>query len=203
HRLFAELLQLELRRAEPALIHELHSAAAGWFTQHGHPVEAIRHAQAAQDWDRAARLLSDQWLGLYLDGQAATAHELLRGFPADVAADAELTPLRAADELKRGSLEEAERLLSLCEAGEASGANLRARARISLGTAELWAARLEDAQGHLEQGAALARRFRQPYLEVNGRAHLALVTHFRSFPLSAKQSRQVIELAWRHGWTDD
>src|SRR5262249_16481902 len=67
-RLFAELLPLELGRAEQALIHELHSAAAGWFTQHGHPVEAIRHAQAAQDWDRAARLLSDQWLGLYLDG---------------------------------------------------------------------------------------------------------------------------------------
>src|SRR5215471_12251428 len=96
HRLFAELLQLELRRTEPALTRQLHTAAAGWFTEHGHPVEAIRHAQAAQDWNRAARLLSDQWLGLYLDGQAATAHELLEGFPADVAADAELTALRAA-----------------------------------------------------------------------------------------------------------
>src|SRR5262249_9835466 len=95
HRLFAELLQLELRRAEPALIHELHSAAAGWFTQHGHPVEAIRHAQAAQDWDRAARLLSDQWLGLYPDGPAATPPEPRRGFPADGAACAGLPPPRA------------------------------------------------------------------------------------------------------------
>src|SRR5215472_5268005 len=113
HRLFAELLQLELRRAEPALVRELHSAAAGWFTEHGHPVEAIRHAQAAQDWDRAARLLCDQWLGLYLDGQAATAHELLARFPADAATDPELAALRAADELTRGSLEQAERHLAL------------------------------------------------------------------------------------------
>jgi len=99
--------------------------------------------------------------------------------------------------------EEAQRLLSPREAGEASGMSLRALALISLGTAELWAARLEEAQGHLEQGAALARRIGQPYLEVNGRAHLALVAHFRSSSLSATQSRQVIELAWRHGWADD
>jgi len=250
HRLFAELLQLELRRTEPALIHELHSTAAGWLAEHGHPVEAIRHAQAAQDWNRAARLLSDQWLRLVLGGRGGFARELLARFPAGFATDPELAALRGADELDGGSLEqagryltlaghrsasvpeerrerlevmravlrlrlarqggdlpavvgEAQRLLAPGEAGEASGMSLRALALISLGTAELWAARLEEAQGHLEQGAALARRIGQPYLEVNGRAHLALVTHFRSFPLSAKQGRQVIELAWRHGWTDD
>jgi LuxR family maltose regulon positive regulatory protein len=59
HRLFADLLQLELRRAEPGLFRALHGAAAGWFAGHGHPVEAIRHAQAAHDWDLAVRLLAD------------------------------------------------------------------------------------------------------------------------------------------------
>ena len=34
-------------------------------------------------------------------------------------------------------------------------------------------------------------------------AHLALVTHFRSSPRSVEQARQVIELAARHGWTDE
>ena len=62
----------------------LHRVAAGWFAGHGYPVEAIRHAQAAQDWGLAARLLADHWPGLLLDGQAATAHELLAGFPAEV-----------------------------------------------------------------------------------------------------------------------
>ena len=84
-----------------------------------------------------------------------------------------------------------------------SGQNLHALALISLGTAELWAARLDDAERHLEQGAALARRIGQPYLETDGLAHLALVTHFRSSPRSMEQAGQVIELAARHGWTDE
>ena len=83
HHLFADLLQLELRRTEPDQVAGLHRAAAGWFAGHGYPVEAIRHAQAAQDWDLAGRLLADHWPGLYLDGQAAVIHELLAGFPAE------------------------------------------------------------------------------------------------------------------------
>jgi hypothetical protein len=74
----------------------------------------VRHAQAAQDWSLAARLLSDHWVDLDLGGQAATARELLTRFPAGVAAfDAELLALTAAAELARGSLEEAERQLAL------------------------------------------------------------------------------------------
>src|SRR5690349_1035838 len=114
HQLFADLLQLELRHSEPAHIPALHGTAAGWFAGHGYPVEAVRHAQAAQDWGLAARLLADHWLGLVLDGQGATAYELLTRFPAGaVAADAELIALMAAGELARGSLEEAERYLAL------------------------------------------------------------------------------------------
>jgi LuxR family transcriptional regulator, maltose regulon positive regulatory protein len=116
HQLFADLLQLELRRAEPTELDTLHAAAAGWFATHGYPVEAVRHAQAAQDSCLASSLLSDHFLGLVLDGQGAIAHELLAGFPADVvAADPELTVLMAADELFRRSLEAAERHLARAE----------------------------------------------------------------------------------------
>ena len=51
HRLFADLLQLELRRSEPGQLPALHVAAADWYTAHGYPAEAVRHAQATQDWD--------------------------------------------------------------------------------------------------------------------------------------------------------
>jgi len=113
HHLFADLLQLELRRTQPAELAPLHGAAAGWFAAHGYPVEAIRHTQAAQDWNQAARLLSEYFLGLVMDGQGATAHELLAGFPADlVAADPELVVLMAIDELFRRSLTAAERYLA-------------------------------------------------------------------------------------------
>src|SRR5215469_14756033 len=118
HHLFADLLQLQLRRTEPDQVAALHQAAAGWLAGHGYPVEAIRHAQAAGDWDLAGRLLADHWPSLYLDGQAAVIHELLGGFPAGAsAADAELAAVAAGDELARGSLEAAERYLGLAERG--------------------------------------------------------------------------------------
>jgi LuxR family transcriptional regulator, maltose regulon positive regulatory protein len=121
HRLFADLLQLELRRTAPGEVTALHRAAAQWFTDHKHPVEAVRHAQAAGDWALAARLLADHWPGLQLDGQAATVHALLARFPAEArAADAELAVLAAADELAAGSLAEAGRFLELAERGTAS-----------------------------------------------------------------------------------
>ena len=256
HRLFADLLQLRLRRTASAEVPALHQVAAGWYAGHGYPVEAIRHAQAARDWELAARLLADPWPGLRLGGQAATVHALLAGFPAEArAADAELAALVAADELAQGSLAEAERYLALAARGSASvpagrrgqlqvllgvvrlllarqhghfpavaeearrlqdlaeapdavqpglGEDLRALALISLGIAELWAARFEEAERHLEQGVALARRIGRPYLEFTGLAHQATIEIFRSsYARAAERSRQAIELAEQHGWTDE
>ena len=255
HRLFAGLLQLELRRTEPGEVAALHELAAGWFAGHGFPVEAIRHAQAAQDWGLAARLLADHWPGLYLDGQAATVHALLAGFPAEArAADAELAALAAADELAQGSVEAAERYLGQAERGAASvsagrrgqalvllgvvrlllagqrgnlpavaeeaqrlqalaeapdaaqpglGDELRALALIVLGDTEIWGARLDQAEPHLEQVVAVARRIGRPYLEFVALAHQAAGVVTRSLPQAAELSRQAIDLAERHGWTDE
>jgi LuxR family transcriptional regulator, maltose regulon positive regulatory protein len=84
-------------------------------------VEAIRHAQTAQDWELAARLLVSNSPALYLDGQTATKHELLAGFPAEAsAADPELAAVAAEDQLAYGSLETAVRYLGLAERGLAS-----------------------------------------------------------------------------------
>jgi LuxR family maltose regulon positive regulatory protein len=134
HRLFADLLQLELRRTEPAELATLHGAAARWFAAHGYPVEATRHAQAAQDWCLAAQLLAEHFLSIVLDGQGATAHELLAGFPADmVAADPELVVLTAGDELFRRSLGAAERHLARAEQEMTSvPADRRGRFQINL-----------------------------------------------------------------------
>lgn len=259
HKLFADLLRLELRATEPDEIPRLHRAAAQWFAGHGHPVEAVRHAQAARDWVLAARQLTDHWVDLYLDGQAATARELLAAFPAGaVAEDAELTTLMAMDELRRGLPDEAEhhlaravrgpdddqgpvpaerrarlrvllsivrlqlaearvdplavaaeaeRLLGPAGAADADlpgmGGELRALAVINLGIAETWAARLDDADRHLEHGVALARRVGRPYLELTGLAHGARAATFRSLKLAERRSRLAIELAQGHGWGED
>jgi LuxR family maltose regulon positive regulatory protein len=255
HRLFAELLQLELRGSAADELPALHGAAAGWYADHGHPVEAVRHAQAAQDWNLAARLLSDQWVGLGLGGLGATAHELLSRFPAAViAGDAELSARRAGVELSRGSLEEAERfaaiasqaldsvpddrqerarvvlavvrmrlarqrgnlpavaeqahaLLASAEAMDQAwsglGTDLRALALVTLGIAEVWTGHVEEADRHLEQGVALARQIERPFLEITGLAHWAQLASWRSFPSGERRGRQAIELAVRHGWTEE
>ena len=264
HTLFADLLQLELldTTAQDELA-RLHGTAAAWFGEHGFPVEAVRHAQAAQDWSLAGRLLSDHWFGLALDGQAATADDLLCGFPHDViAADPELTTLLAARELNQGSLADAERHLQLAAEGSESvaagrrghlqlvlgmqrlilarlrgdlpvaieearhlvtragtpapqapghaaaahlgmGEELRAMALLSLGTTEWRTGRLEEAERHLEQARALAVRVGRPYLEFASLVSWARAATARSFALVTEFSTRAIELAGRHGWTDD
>jgi LuxR family maltose regulon positive regulatory protein len=143
HRLFAELLELELRRTEPAELATLHGTAADWFAEHGFPAEAVRHAQATQDWELAGRLLADHWLDVTFNGQAATAHQLVTSFPADaVTANAELAAVAAAAELMRGSLEEGARYLALAAAGAASvPADRRDRFRVTLAVLRLYLAR--------------------------------------------------------------
>jgi LuxR family transcriptional regulator, maltose regulon positive regulatory protein len=143
HQMFAALLQLELRRTDPAEVTALHQTAAGWLAQHGYPVEAIRHAQAARDWDQAARLLADHWPSLYLDGQSATTRQLLAQFPpAALAADAELAAVAAADELAHGSLETAGLYLGLAEQKAAAvPARRQGQLRLLLGLVGLLLAR--------------------------------------------------------------
>ena len=156
HQMFAGLLRLELRRTEPGALAGLHAAAAGWFAARGFAVEAVRHAQAAGDWDLAARLLAGHWPGLHLDGQAATVHELLAGFPPGIlTADAGLAVVAAADELAQGSLEAAERYLALAERQSASGpAGQREYGRLLLGVVRLL---LDRQRGNLPAVAAGAR----------------------------------------------
>jgi LuxR family transcriptional regulator, maltose regulon positive regulatory protein len=106
HHLFAELLQLELRRLAPAAVVSLHQAAAEWFEHEQYFVEATRHAQAARDWSHASRLLADNFFDLGLDGRIATVRDLLATFPEDVAAaDAELALVRATVRLLSGEHE--------------------------------------------------------------------------------------------------
>ena len=116
HHLFADLLALELRRTAPQELPGLHAIAAEWLAEHGYPVEAIRHAQAAEDWGLATRLLADNWFGLELDGRLATGRQLLSQFPAGmVRANPELAVLGAAAERFSGSLDVAERYLRRAE----------------------------------------------------------------------------------------
>ena len=166
HQLFADLLQLELRGSAPAELPALHDAAARWYAEHGDPVEAVRHAQAAGNWGLAARLLSDQWIGLGLAGLGAAAHELLTRFPAGVvAADAELAARLAGDQLARGSLAEAERYLAIStRALDSVPADRRGRSQVVLAVVRM---RLARQRGDLTAVAADAQRLLAPAMAMD------------------------------------
>ena len=57
HQLFADVLQARLRDERPEEVPDLHRRASGWHEQNGEPSEAIRHALAAGDFERAADLV--------------------------------------------------------------------------------------------------------------------------------------------------
>jgi LuxR family maltose regulon positive regulatory protein len=59
HTLFAEVLRLKLRLKHPGRVPDLHRRAARFHERNGSPIEAVRHAVAAGDWQLAARMVID------------------------------------------------------------------------------------------------------------------------------------------------
>ncbi|MFC4150498.1 LuxR C-terminal-related transcriptional regulator [Micromonospora mangrovi] len=59
--LLADLLRAELGRLPADELRDLHRRAAGWYAGNGRPADALRHALAAGEWDRATELLIAEW----------------------------------------------------------------------------------------------------------------------------------------------
>jgi LuxR family maltose regulon positive regulatory protein len=146
HRLFADLLRLELRRTLPEEVPALHRRAAGWFTVQGQVVSAIEHTQAAGDWPEAARLLADHSFSLTLDGQAQTIRALVRAFPPGED-HPELALVRAGGDLVQGRLNEASAHLAVAETyAETAPPDRRRRLQVAIASLKLSLARR---RGHL------------------------------------------------------
>ena len=61
HHLFADVLQAHLMEEQPDQVSSLHRRASAWYEQNGLPSDAIRHALAAKDFERAAGLIELAW----------------------------------------------------------------------------------------------------------------------------------------------
>jgi LuxR family maltose regulon positive regulatory protein len=72
HHLFADVLQAHLIEAQPEQISNLHQRASAWYEQNGLPPDAIRHALAAEDFERAAGLIELAWSAMDLSYQSST-----------------------------------------------------------------------------------------------------------------------------------
>ncbi|MCJ7512098.1 MAG: tetratricopeptide repeat protein [Anaerolineales bacterium] len=72
HHLFAEVLQAHLLEAQPDRVSTLHRRASEWYEQSRLPPDAIRHALAAEDFERAAGLIELAWSAMALSYQSST-----------------------------------------------------------------------------------------------------------------------------------
>jgi LuxR family maltose regulon positive regulatory protein len=81
HDLVAELLERELHERSPELVPTLHLRASGWFAANGAPDEAIRHATAAGDGERAAELLLENWRSLVAERRYVTLRQTIAQLP--------------------------------------------------------------------------------------------------------------------------
>ena len=65
HHLFADFLRIRLERESPERVSELHCRAAAWYERNGLTSEAVGHALAAKDHERAAdlveRVIGEMW----------------------------------------------------------------------------------------------------------------------------------------------
>ena len=84
HHLFADLLQNRLQQTRPEQIAELHHKASLWYEQNGFANEAIDHALAVPEFDRAAGLIEHTAPALLVRSEDRTLRTWLAVLPEDL-----------------------------------------------------------------------------------------------------------------------
>ncbi|MEO6704119.1 MAG: LuxR C-terminal-related transcriptional regulator [Jatrophihabitantaceae bacterium] len=84
HQLFANVLQAHLRDDQPDAVAGLHQRASRWYERNGEPAEAIGHALAAKDFERAADLVELAIPAMRRSRQEAAVHGWLDLLPDDL-----------------------------------------------------------------------------------------------------------------------
>jgi LuxR family maltose regulon positive regulatory protein len=158
HHLFADLLRQRLHQQQPDLVDELHIRASAWYENNDLEIEALRHAAAANDFERAARLVEGEGAPLYLRGEMMPILNWLESLP-----KSQLDDRPSLWVIYAGVLQAVGRFASLEEVFQAAEAALQknetdAAARNPLGAIASLRATLLLSQHEIESGIAEARR---------------------------------------------
>jgi serine/threonine-protein kinase PknK len=86
HHLFAEFLQRRLERDQPGRVPQLHATASRWFADHKLLREAVDHAMAAGEEERAIELIELQGIDLLEHSQMSTLLALVSKLPPHIVA---------------------------------------------------------------------------------------------------------------------
>ena len=84
HHLFAGVLRLRLMAEQPDQVSALHRRASEWYEHHGSAADAIHHALAAEDFERAANLAELAKPAMSRNRQMATLLGWLKQLPDDL-----------------------------------------------------------------------------------------------------------------------
>ncbi|MCE7875515.1 helix-turn-helix transcriptional regulator, partial [bacterium CPR1] len=81
HHLFADVLRMHLMTEQPDQVPALHRRASEWYEQNGSAADAIHHALAAEDFERAADLIERAVPAMRRSRQEATLLGWLQALP--------------------------------------------------------------------------------------------------------------------------
>ena len=84
HQLFAELLRFHLHKTYPDRVDKLHLLASEWYQANGLETEAVRHALAAGDFERAADLIEQIAQVILSQGKLFTLQGWLQTLPDEI-----------------------------------------------------------------------------------------------------------------------
>ena len=84
HHLFADVLRMHLVTEQPDQVSVLHRRASEWYEQNGSASDAIHHALAAKDFERAAELIERAVPDMRQSRQESTLLGWLQALPDDV-----------------------------------------------------------------------------------------------------------------------
>jgi LuxR family maltose regulon positive regulatory protein len=81
HHLFSDLLRRRLELTQPTISPQLHLRASAWYEQQGLSAEAVHHALAAQDFERATTLIEPLAMKHIADSKLTTILRWLSKLP--------------------------------------------------------------------------------------------------------------------------
>jgi ATP/maltotriose-dependent transcriptional regulator MalT len=151
HQMFAEFLRRRLERDRPDGIGPLHNCASSWFADHGYLNEAVDHALAAGDPERAVQLVEEDETGLLEQSKMTTLLGIIDKLPPRVVASRPRLQLNLAwahillqhSAQAHAALNRFAAAVDGAEFSETARADLRAEADVVRGVADIFTDRVD------------------------------------------------------------